>query len=77
MRVMTRAGRQRTKRVPESTVLDATIKRTEVMSPSDFLELANRSPGDIQRVDFVLPRSGSFPFGGFKVKFTKPKIVVE
>lgn len=62
---------------PHGNVLDATMKRSRIMSPSDFLKLSNESPQDIERVDFVLPRPGELSFGGFKVKFTKPRFVVE
>lgn len=58
----------------EPFVIDVRPVRSEIISPKELLDLSKKSPGLIERAEFVPPRMGSRDFGRFRVRYSRPRL---
>lgn len=58
----------------EPFVIDMRSVRSEVLTPRELLELSKRSPGLIEKAEFMPPRVGSKDFGKFHVRYSRPRL---
>ena len=57
------------KRTP--LVVDVLPVRNEMLSPEEYLALTEKSPGAIERAEFVPPTPGKPGFGSFFVRYRR------